>query len=329
MCAGMFERSVYTSIKDNEKRAVVRECLQKGHCEHFASETENVDFFDDEILVPDFEPRATSHPSINALHLAVLCDNVEITKWLLQSGSLKVDTTTAFYGDSPLHLAVLRRNLDLIKLLVCYKYEVDLCSTETEQTPALLATLLGEKDILDFLIRCGANVNRAPLNKRPPIFHAVKRDHLTCLQLLIQTGATQVLPKGCSHNLLVMAMPRLDFLQVLLQGSDAQVNEHQQLEIYGFKYTPLLHTLRHSRTPQFRTLLHGCAFIRFISTNIQTCENFSVEIVEMLLKAGANPNVSDCHGSYLHLFNLLNIFDVVKVSCNVCIRVPKTRLIFC
>lgn len=49
----------------------------------------------------------------------------------------------------------------------------------------------------------------------------------------------------------------------------------------------------------------------------------------MLLKAGANPNVSDCHGSYLHLFNLLNIFDVVKVSCNVCIRVPKTRLIFC
>ena len=71
-----------------------------------------------------------------------------------------------------------------------------------------------------------------------------------------------------------MAMPRLDFLQVLLQGSDAQVNEHQQLEIYGFKYTPLLHTLRHSRTPQFRTLSHCCAFIRFISTNIQTCENF-------------------------------------------------------
>lgn len=254
ICAEVFERSAYTSIKEDEKRSVIRECLQKGHCDHYESLVGSVYFYDDEILVPVFEPCMTSHPSMNALHLAVLCDNIEIAKWLLQTGSLKADAPTAFFGDSPLHLAVLRRNLDMVKLLVCYKYDVDLCSEQTGQTPALLATLLGERDLLEFLIRCGANVNRAPHNHRPPIFHAVQREHLPCLQLLVESGASQVLPKYCAHNLLMMAMPQVDFLKALLQGGDAQVNEEQERQIYGFKYTPLLYTLRHSQSPHFRAL---------------------------------------------------------------------------
>ena len=253
LCAAVFERSALTSIKDEQKSNVIRKRLQSGQCEHVGNTVDSVNWPADEIFLPNFTPYLTSHPSMSALHLAVLCEDIAIVRWLLQNKHVTVDVTTGFFGDSPLHLAVLRQNLDMVKLLVCYKYDVNLSSPQAEQTAIFLTTIRGDSQILEFLIRCGANVDKTPHNKLSPLHQAVRREHSRCVELLIEAGATQTSESTGPDrfNLLMLAMPDVSMLKVLLKGHDPQINEELHHQVYSFRETPLLHTLRFSQYPQF------------------------------------------------------------------------------
>ena len=68
----------------------------------------------------------------NALHIAVLCGSVQVTEYLITTyGSPLVrsvfhhDNCSAFEGESALHIAIVKRKFELVKLLIQYGADVN------------------------------------------------------------------------------------------------------------------------------------------------------------------------------------------------------------
>nr|KAF6488693.1 ankyrin repeat domain 31 [Molossus molossus] len=90
--------------------------------------------------------------------------------------------------ESPLHLAVRRGNLSLMKVLIESGADVNL-KDNTGWTPLHKASTEGSNDIIVELLKAGANVNCENLDGILPLHDAVANNHLKAAEILLQHGA--------------------------------------------------------------------------------------------------------------------------------------------
>jgi ankyrin repeat protein len=127
------------------------------------------------------------HLAINEIPLYAMC--------LLREQVDDINGRNAELGMSPLHFAILRQNLEIVKYLIERGADINLCTREgRNRSPLHLAVLSGNLEILDCLIEAGANLNAQDRNGRTVVHNAVASNNTALALHLVEKGADVNIP---------------------------------------------------------------------------------------------------------------------------------------
>ena len=223
------------------------------------------------------------------LHLAVMKGNQNLVKLFLEKNAL-VNTQNA-NGNSPLHTAVSNGFFDITKLLVKKGSNVNLQNKEG-RTPLFLGVKNKQKQLIKLLIENEADVTIGYKENSTDRIYLVRgkvRGKAAWHYVLVKKHLLGLFLKGTNGGSLDVA----DFGAVLRSGWGKDPPEgiiDQMLEECDFKEIPGV------------TVLH-----------IASKENKEPEIIDLLVKSGANVNVQDAEGfTPLHMATIHGNLKIVK-----------------
>jgi len=119
------------------------------------------------------------------LYLAVMAGNQQVVKELLGSqAEQQVKITRGASGDTVLHAAVRKKDVDIAKLLVEFGCPVDEQNTEG-QTALHIAAYEGDEAMIKFLQTTRVDANIADSHDRTPLHLAAQRGHSVVAEFLV------------------------------------------------------------------------------------------------------------------------------------------------
>ncbi|MBA94497.1 MAG: hypothetical protein CMP21_01880 [Rickettsiales bacterium] len=124
--------------------------------------------------------------NVSIISKAISKNYVKLTTFLLDE-NMRLNTTDAF-GWTPLHHAINRGNLDIIKQLVAKKVALNVRNKDGH-TPLQLAIMKSRSDIVKFLLLEGCKVNYKDKNGVAPIYYALMTKDIHMIEILIENGA--------------------------------------------------------------------------------------------------------------------------------------------
>jgi ankyrin repeat protein len=154
------------------------------------------------------------------LHVAARAGQVSIARELAQNGA-SLNARNGL-GQTPMDLALAHGKTKVAELLLGFGVTLD-------PQAALLSLVragVSDRDAFDFLIRRGADTNRADTEGVAPLHLAVKLGHLETARRLLQRGADVNRPDGAGRTPLALAL-------VLDPGTSAAKDILATLQQYG------------------------------------------------------------------------------------------------
>ena len=119
-------------------------------------------------------------------------EDLEIATMLIDAGfPVNVHQNDQRYqdpGGTPLHIAALAGNLEMVRLLIARGAKVDATRKNTE-TPLFYAVGNRTTDMVNLLLDAGANINHLNEKNESVLFAALETQNLPVLKLLIERGA--------------------------------------------------------------------------------------------------------------------------------------------
>ncbi len=261
----------------------------------------------------------------SALTLAIKHGNVDIVKALIEYGAPVKDVTLLTQSTWE------RPNLKRFPWTSdSDSYESDNSDSESPSrvnaTPLTVAAGKGHREILELLIKAGANVNEADENQYTPLMRAIQSNSFECFTELLKAGASVNTTEGSDSSPLSVAVEldrhefltklvrhkadvnrTLDGLSVLavaarivcdwcvtrLLQAGAQVNT-----LCSDGASSLLYAVQGSSESCVKRLIEAGAVVNVVANDLSTpltaaASVGSVEIVAELLNVGANVNYSD------------------------------------
>ncbi|XP_069494079.1 ankyrin repeat and SOCS box protein 2 [Ambystoma mexicanum] len=203
-------------------------------------------------------------------------------------------------GWTALHEAVAQNNLEIIDLLVKGRAKID-AKNVYNITPLFVAAQSGQLDPLRYLAKCNADINIQASDNATPLFEAAKNGHEEVVEFLLAQGAdaNKVDKKGLlpihiaakrrdNDEIVSMLIPVTSRVRVKRSGISplhiaAECNNDGVLEELidaGYDVNSLLSSERSCLYEDKRTSVLYFAVI-----------NNNIPATDMLLRAGANPNV--------------------------------------
>ncbi len=210
-------------------------------------------------------------------------------------GAMIAAVSAAFAG--AIHDAIENEDLNRVQAIVAQNPDQVDAKNPHNNTPLHLAALNGNKDIVEFLIDNGADINLGDNENSPPIVNAAIAPHFDIVKLMLDRGASPSLvdDNGMTplHFAAIGGDPRIAEL-FLSRGTDANATNRNGLSpaIYA-AYRGKVDVLKlledngvdlHQTTGGGTSLLHGAA------------NNGSVETCEFLISKGIDPDVADTTG---------------------------------
>lgn len=148
------------------------------------------------------------------------------------------------HGDTPLTCAARRGNVNICEILL----ESNACINETtsnvRQTPLLLAIEHGHEDVVDFLLKNGADVQISDNVNITPLYAAIKGQNLTIIENLIQAGCD--INIGSQDHAPLFSAARLGRLDIV------KVTVYNNLDVMIHKYKSIT----------MRSRLNNCCFLQ-------------------------------------------------------------------
>ncbi len=90
-------------------------------------------------------------------------------------------------GQTPLHFAAGKDHMEMVKLLLTYKADIN-AKDNQDETPLQYAAAGGRKDLVELLLVNKADVNAKAKDGRTPLDVAATMDHKDVVELLRQHG---------------------------------------------------------------------------------------------------------------------------------------------
>lgn len=292
----------------------------------------------EELLKLGADPNKARPDGKGPLFGAVRVGEEKIVQTLLKSGA-DVDAPmsighngTDVGGCTALYVAALQGHLPACKVLVSGGANVD-APSDLGYTPLMVAIDAGQEDVIDFLLRSGADVDpdvtprvadAAGLGGSTPLYSATRKEDISIIKKLLKRGANinRTSANGWTPLKSASEQGSLEIVKVLLDaGADPNIADDTN-------YTPLMNAVSSEYEDIVKVLLKCKA-----DPNVQSGENaddedweagrsalmdaaFSgnVAIARELLKNGANPNlVNSKGGTALHSAVIAGNADMVNL----------------
>jgi len=214
----------------------------------------------------------------------------------------KVDVNgKAADGSTALHWAAQRNNPQLVDLLVRAGANAK-ASTRYNVPPLYLAALNGNAQVMERLLAAGADANATVYDGQTMLMTAALSGRPEAVKLLLQRGAKvdAVEPsRGQTALMWAASEGNTDAAAVLLEAGAGVTNKSTG----GF--TPLLFAVRNAHLDTAKLLLNRGANVNDVAPDGSSAlgmatVNAYYEVASMLLDHGANPNLPDPRGSPLH-----------------------------
>jgi len=181
------------SLKDQNGKTALHYAAEKGNldtCQILASYGAKVNCL-------------ASATQLTPLHFAILCDKKNVAIYLLENGadhSLK-----DCFGNTALHYASEKGNLDICQLLVSHGAEVN-CLTSENWTPLHLATFCDKTCVTKYILKDGADLNLKDCYYKKALHCAAEKANLDICQILVSYGVeVNYLPSDIQLRLLRLA----------------------------------------------------------------------------------------------------------------------------
>lgn len=230
-------------------------------------------------------------------------DTVALGSLLAANDSQAAINAADAYGYTPLHVAVLPGSTACLPLLVAAGADANVLSSEGH-SPLMLATQLSDISTMKALVAAGALLELT--QDETPLLIAIGRNDIEAVSFLLSAGAD--VNKGDAWNArpLHHAALRPQIMQLLL-AAGAEVDA-----VNGGGNTPLLICAGvgvKGAVPAARLLIDAGADVNYKRNKSGRTALFCAagcrtvpELIQMLLEAGADPNLNGCDGfSALHL----------------------------
>ena len=115
--------------------------------------------------------------------LACECDHPDVVELLLQGGA-SVNSANPTKGETALHLAARQGSTDMVDVILRFKPELNILSTEGF-APLHLAAMFGHVRAVTRLLDAGADINVRTVDGATSLHLATKGNHLICVQTLV------------------------------------------------------------------------------------------------------------------------------------------------
>ena len=248
---------------------------------------------------------------------AITAGKLHLVEQLLATPNIDVNLQSSHFGSTPLQKAVQHDKTAVLALL---KAGANVNKTDRTDTSALMvATQLGDEDLVKLLLDHGADVKHTDRQGRTALGKAVSFAHVSCQKILLEAGSdSNVADKRLRNSILHYAVSNHhdddDATERLLKaGASPNVSN-------AFGVTPLVEAVRRGYVGCVRVLLKYKALViddrqitrsrwrNFLSGNCQTdftplhcCATLPAatnthQIMLMLLRAGSSVNLEDPSG---------------------------------
>ena len=182
----------------------------------------DVDSYKVRETIDDLEERP-ERPNATALYYAALCGFSGLANYLIITHGENVHAKCGIRG-SPLHAALYKRSLDVVRLLLAHGVDIN-TKSDGDESPLHLASLDGDVDVTRLLLQHNADLNARDDIEDTPLHNASIRGTTTVAQLLLEHGA-DVNSRGwsqCTPLYRASVNGHLDVVQLLL-GHEADVH---------------------------------------------------------------------------------------------------------
>lgn len=259
------------------------------------------------------------------LHDAVRREDVEIVDRLLDSGLSLADTDA--HGSTPLHIAATRRP-EMVELLLLKGADKDVFDNVC-RTPLYLAVDKGNVVAALALLAAGADVTLRCCRTKAPVMHvAAEKGHVEILRAVIEHGADvdAVDANQCTALHHAALNDEAEAIDVLV-GAGAKIEAQHRYDFTPFhcaanrlSHEALLRLLKHGAVVDARTdLLETPLILAATQAGIEG----AAEVVESLLRAGADETMADDQGN--KATDVIGAADVEEEGSTVVDDVERVR----
>ena len=136
------------------------------------------------------EAMCTVHPlppTAAPLYYATLCGFRDLVQHLIVTHPGDINARGGYHG-TPLHAAIIKGNIDIVRLLL--EHGADVAALNDEKfDPLFEASRRGRLDLIGLLLDYHADVNSRNAKERTPLFMASQEGELEVSRVLLQHGA--------------------------------------------------------------------------------------------------------------------------------------------
>lgn len=236
---------------------------------------------------PEINSNKGSDDGITPLHLASV---LNLKNWIIDLLKFKSTNINAKNEDiqTPLYAALEKGNLDVVRILLENGANVNL-AIYYGITPLYFAVDTNNLEAVRLLLEKGAYANLARDSYYTPLYVAAKNGNTEIVRLLLEKGAQASLTtKGHTPLFAAAQYGHLDVVRLLVDHG-AQIN-------LGKNINSLFIAAQNGHFETVRYLLENGALINLPDSEGETALHIAtkrrhIEIVKLLLKAGANPTL--------------------------------------